>query len=134
MLWRKKNRVSVVIHLNARLRPLDRGEHFEEPLDAHLRARVPGTAVVSGGTLVSAAGEPLSCDIEIEWAGPADQAVSTLEPLLERLGTPRGSSVTVGGGSAVPVGRTEGPRHYRSQKRLRDPGLELCQQTGFVRR
>jgi len=108
MFSRKKDRVSVAIHLNARLRPLDRGERFEDPLDAHLRARIPGTSVVGGGTLVSAAGEPLSCDIEIAWAGSPEQAVSTLEPLLERLGTPRGSSVTVGAGSAVPLGRTEG--------------------------
>jgi hypothetical protein len=57
--------IHVLVHLNARLQPLDRGEWFEEPLAAALREQNAGE-VTGGGTLQDESGEIQSCDIEVE--------------------------------------------------------------------
>jgi hypothetical protein len=96
------------VRLNARLRPMDRGERFEDPLDELLRAQSPGGRVTGGGTMISAEGEPLWCDVEVEWAGDPGAGVELVAAALTRGGAPRGSQVTLDDAEPVPFGEFEG--------------------------
>lgn len=100
------------VRLDARLRPMDRGERFEDPLDEVLRAQTPGGRVTGGGTMLSAEGEPLWCDIDVEWPGDADPDLELIASALTRMGAPRGSRITVGDGEPVPFGELEGVGFY----------------------
>ncbi len=112
---RKSKRRTLEVRLNARLLPMDRGELFEDPLDAHLSERSLRAAVTGGGTSLSADGESTSCDIELEMDGDEDRtalARATAE-FLDSLGAPRGSAVAdVDGTVLVPFGVTEGLALY----------------------
>jgi hypothetical protein len=95
-LFRRKRRTrTLVVHLKARLMPMDRGEIFEDPLDAHLSAAGVPASVSGAGTLVSDEGEPLSCDLELDVPLDEDAAVvaARVAELLDSLGAPRGSTV-----------------------------------------
>jgi hypothetical protein len=87
----------VTATLNARLRPLDRGELYEDPLDEALRSAGLGE-VTGGGTQLAATGEIDSCDLEIELAEISERTLETVRELLERLGAPNGSRLVVGEG------------------------------------
>ncbi len=54
---------NVILHLNMRLMPMDRGTLFEDPIDEALHQYNIGE-VTGGGTLLSQERMPLSCDIE----------------------------------------------------------------------
>jgi hypothetical protein len=111
--WNKRGRVTLIdVHLNARLRPMDRGERFEDPLDEILRAQPPGGRVTGGGTLASRDGEPLSCDIEVEWSGDAADGRDLVVSALTRAGAPRGSRIKVADSDPVPFGDYEGVGLY----------------------
>ncbi|HEY0696853.1 MAG TPA: hypothetical protein VGD43_03480 [Micromonospora sp.] len=98
----------VMIHLNARLRPLDRGDHYEDPLLEALEQRAPGSDVVGGGTLLSGEGEPASADIELDLTGDVEAGVALVVDTLEAAGAPQGSTVRVGDADPVPFGASEG--------------------------
>jgi hypothetical protein len=100
------------VHLNARLRPNDRGKRFEDPVQAMLSAEAPGSEVTGGGTTASAEGEPLSCDLDVELAGNLDAALRTLIRALRRSGAPKGSTVRSDDGDPVEIGVSEGVGLY----------------------
>lgn len=54
---------SIVLHLNMRLMPFDRANHFEDPIDDILHKH-DVDEVVGGGTFLSNDGMPVSCDID----------------------------------------------------------------------
>jgi len=102
----------VIARLNARLQPLDRGSLYEDPLDAALQEAGIGR-VTGGGTLMSEEGEIELCDIEVELADLSEQSLEILQALLERLGAPKGSSLTVDPGEREhPFGSSEGLALY----------------------
>lgn len=112
---RKSKKQTLEVRLNARLRPLDRAELFEDPLDAHLSERSLRAEVTGGGTSLSADGEPTSCDIDLEVDGGEDRAAvaRTIAGFLDSLGAPRGCAVAdVDGTLLVPFGVTEGLALY----------------------
>lgn len=43
----------LLVTLNARLRPLDRGHVYEDPLMEVLEAKLPGSEISGGGTLLT---------------------------------------------------------------------------------
>lgn len=98
----------LAIHLNARLRPLDRGEWLEDPLQEVLAARSPGSEVSGGGTLISAEGEPESCDIDIELEGDPATGLALVIDALQAFGAPRGSTARLGDADSLPFGLSEG--------------------------
>lgn len=102
----------LVAKLNARLQPMHRGEFFEDPLDAVLRAT--GTREVSGGgTLQDVSGEIESCDIEIQCADADKETIDLIVSTLERLGAPKASVLTIEAtGAELPFGVTEGLAVY----------------------
>jgi hypothetical protein len=100
------------ITLNARLRPLDRGARYEDPLQEAIEAAVPGSQVSGGGTLLSAEREPLVSDIDLEVAGDAREVTGLVTRALEAAGAPKGSQARLEVGDTVPFGVTEGLAVY----------------------
>ncbi|MEH1015446.1 hypothetical protein V6U90_20315 [Micromonospora sp. CPCC 206060] len=100
------------ITLNARLRPLDRGEVYEDPLQEVLEARAPGSEIVGGGTMMSPDGEPLSCDVAIDLAGDSEAGLALVVDVLQQLGAPRGSTARLGDNGPVVFGLSEGVGLY----------------------
>ena len=81
---------TVVAQLNAKLRPLDRGENFEDPLNDLLEEHNLG-CVTGGGTLQDEHGEVVHSDIEIELNEPTEDVIAAIIGALESLGAPEGS-------------------------------------------
>jgi hypothetical protein len=99
----------IIAQLNAKLMPFDRGQYFEDPLDAALRERGLGE-VTGGGTAQSKSGEILYCDIEIQ---APRTAVEFIADTLEALGAPIGSFLTEGDSDVRRrIGKAEGIAVY----------------------
>ena len=110
----------VWITLNARLRPLDRGARYEDPLQEVLDASMPGSEVSGGGTLLSAEREPQVSDIDLDLEGDAREALGLVTAALEAAGAPKGSRVRLDEGDPVPFGVTEGLAIYLNGTDLPD--------------
>ncbi len=98
----------IYVTLKARLLPLDRGEHFEDPLLDILEQRGCKAEITGGGTLMQAGGEPSICDIDLSVEGDATSALRLIIEALDGLGAPVGSTARVGDGEPVAFGTTEG--------------------------
>jgi hypothetical protein len=82
---------------------------LEDALQEALGERAPGWQVDGGGTLVSKAGEPLSCDIEVEGAGaPRGDVLAVAVEIMNAHGAPRGSYAIFDDGEPVALGTTDG--------------------------
>jgi hypothetical protein len=111
----------IYVTLNARLRPLDRGEHFEDPLLELLEQKVPDLEVTGGGTLLGANREPSICDLDLSFSGDAQTTLRLVIETLEKLGAPVGSFARFGGESTkVMFGSTEGIGVYLNGTDLPD--------------
>jgi hypothetical protein len=110
----------IYVTLNARLRPLDRGEHFEDPLEDLLKKRGVKATITGGGTLLSADREPSNCDIDLEVRGDGAGALEVVIDVLEKLGAPVGSKARVANGEPVSFGKTEGIGIYLNGTDLPD--------------
>ncbi|MDX2267091.1 MAG: hypothetical protein NW208_03230 [Bryobacter sp.] len=104
----------VLLHLHARLQPLDRGEFFEDPLEEALRKSNLGE-ITGGGSLMDAEGEIKSCDVEIELQGAETGAEAENLPrlleILQQLRLPKGSHLSFGE-HIIPLGDQEGLALY----------------------
>ncbi len=104
----KPAQVVIIARLNARLQPFQRGDIFEDPLDAQLQDRKLGE-VVGGGTLTAPAPYGIaSCDIEVALVDGADATLQKVVEILERLGAPKGSVLQLADGATRPFGLSEG--------------------------
>ncbi|WP_282607188.1 hypothetical protein [Pelagibius sp. Alg239-R121] len=101
----------IVAELNARLRPLDRGEIYEDPLEEFLAARGIG-GVTGGGTLQAANGEVQRSDIDINLPDVTEQILGEISRYLESLGAPKGSFLILDDGTKTPFGVNEGLAVY----------------------
>ena len=99
----------ITARLNARVQPLDRGEHYEDPL--HEAIAASGMGEVTGGVTNFAddfQGVD-SCDLEILVANTSDETLTTIKQRLEALGAPKGSSILVESENReIPIGVHEG--------------------------
>ncbi|MEV4510320.1 hypothetical protein AB0K00_15300 [Dactylosporangium sp. NPDC049525] len=100
------------ITINARLRPLDRGERYEDPLEEALDAKAPGSHIGGGGTLLSAEGEPTVSDVDLDVAGDAGAVLALTIATLEAAGVPKGSKVRLDDDEPITFGVTEGLAVY----------------------
>jgi hypothetical protein len=98
--------VFLVLHLNARLQPMHRGA-LEDLLDAELARGQFSSRVGGGGTLTTAEGQLLSCDIELELMDPIQDIVPIATNLLERAGAPIGSWAGLTEEKSEPFGKME---------------------------
>lgn len=105
---RTRDGETVTIRLNARLQPMHRGEHFEDPLTFVLSELSLGE-ITGGGTELSGEGGVAACDIEVTMPDAGGLLIETLIAALEELGAPKGSKVRVEStGAETPFGAAEG--------------------------
>ena len=109
----------LTVTLNARLRPLDRGEIYEDPLDEFLEVSGLGQ-VVGGGTRLGDGGEPRQADLEIELTDDSETAVRRILAALEELGAPKGSMARWGDAEPIAFGAAEGVGLYLNGTDLPD--------------
>lgn len=123
----------LVVTLNARLRPMDRSEIFEDPLDASLQEAGLGE-VSGGGTQVAKNGEVTSCDVEISVNGDLQTAIDHILERLGKQGAPKGSKLRVcDTGAETPLGWTEGLALYLNGTDLPDEVYGSCDVNVVVR-
>jgi len=116
----------ITARLNARVQPLDRGDVYEDPLDAQLKQRGLGE-VTGGGTQLGAEGEIEFCDLEIEVAEVSGETLAALGEMLEGIGVPKGSKLIVeGDGREIEIGTQEGLAVYLNGTDLPDEVYEKC--------
>src|SRR5436190_19636974 len=96
-----------VDHHNARLRSLDRGDRYQDPLQAALDARAPGSKVTGAGTQLTADREPAFSDIDLYIEGDAEAALGLAVATLEAAGAPKGSRARLDEREPVTFGVTE---------------------------
>jgi hypothetical protein len=73
------------------IEPIDRGERYEDPLQASLET-VKAGSVTGGGSQLNELGGIEYADVEIELADP-DKALSMVADTLEAAGAPQGSEL-----------------------------------------
>jgi hypothetical protein len=118
--------VMVIVRLNDRCMPLDRGERYEDPLDAVLTEHGWGS-VTGGGTMQSASGEIDFCDIELTLSVSTPAVIDAIVAKLEALGAPRGSEVQATDSiPARPFGKTEGLALYLNGSELPPETYREC--------
>jgi hypothetical protein len=114
----------VIARLNARAQPLDRGEVFEDPLDALLQAAGTGQ-VTGGGTALGTDGEIEFCDLEITVPEATDTTLDAICEALEGLGAPKGSKLIWNdGANELDFGTFEGLAVYLNGTDLPDSVYE----------
>jgi hypothetical protein len=117
---------AATVRLNARLEPVDRGEHFEDPLNVMLREMGKGK-VSGGGTGLGESGEVSGCDLELRLHDVSESTIQFVVASLNRLGAPKGSILTmVGSGQEFPVGKAEGLAVYLNGTDLPDEVYSSC--------
>ncbi|GIF76760.1 hypothetical protein [Asanoa siamensis] len=112
------------ITLNARLRPTDRGERYEDALAAALDERRIRHDFTGGGTLLSPDREPTYCDITLTIRGDVEAAVALAVATLEKAGAPKGSRIQVEESDTREFGTTEGVAVYLNGTDLPDEVYE----------
>lgn len=116
----------VVVHLNARLQPLDRGALYEEPLEQWLKDHDMGE-LCGGGTLMHKGGELENCDVEMRVRDLDEEVVQTIIAFFEELGTPKGSKIILETQDReIPFGTLEGLALYINGADLDDSVYEEC--------
>jgi hypothetical protein len=116
--------VYVTAQLNHRIKPIDRGEQYEDPLDEMLQAGGLGE-VTGGGTMVQESGEIDYADIEIGISGNVDETVGRIIAFLEEAGAPKGSKIIFADDDRViDFGKLEGLGLYLNGTDLPDKVYE----------
>ena len=102
----------LILKINGKLRPLDRGELYEDPIHDELENLKIGS-VEGGGTLQSKTGEIEYCDVEIMLAEINEENIQQVKLIAENIGLPKGSSLTVEStGQRFELGNKEGLALY----------------------
>jgi hypothetical protein len=101
---------TLVARLYEHIEPIDRGERYEDPLDAALRAGGLGE-VTGGGSQLTQSGEIEFADVEIR-VGDVDEAVATIVQSLEQSGAPVGSELLGERGLVREFGRLQSVAVY----------------------
>ena len=86
----------IVVTLNDRIMPVDRGEVYEDPLSKYLQSKGIGE-VAGGGTMQMQNGEVEYCNIEIELndIDSIEEKAKAIIEKLEGLGAPKGSKLRI---------------------------------------
>lgn len=92
-LQNKSGEVYVTAQLNHLLMPLDRGDRYEDPLNAALKDRGFGETG-GGGTAMSEAGQIEYIDVEITLTNLSEGVPFVIEQ-LEKFGAPKGSVLII---------------------------------------
>ena len=115
----------VIARLRDRCQPMDRGERYEDPLDAFLKANGLGE-VSGGGTSLMETGEIEYCDVELQLSSIAPEVLDAVSGQLQAAGAPKGSSLVAPDGSERPFGTCEGLAVYLNGTDLPDETYREC--------
>jgi hypothetical protein len=94
----------VIATINEPIEPLDRGDKYEDPLNAALKKKRMGE-VTGGGTQMNNKFEAVSADLEIELAN-LDDALEFTRQTLASFGAPKGSKLRItkdGRNRSIPI-------------------------------
>ena len=100
-LFRKKNNEEdpssenyIVVELNDKMMPIERGDTYEDPIDDFLQSKGIGE-VTGGGTLQLETGEIEYCDIQILLYSKEiqEEQINLIIEKFEELGAPKGSKL-----------------------------------------
>lgn len=112
------------LELNARLRPLDRGDIYEDPLHEILEEHGLGETS-GGGTGMGDNGEVAYCDVELSLKDNTPETLAEVIKIIETIGVPKGSFLR-GEDYKEPVGQLEGLALYVNGTELADEVYENC--------
>lgn len=118
----KQEIIPVILHLNARLQPIHRGELFEDMFDKVLSENDMGE-VVGGGTLQIPTGEISSCDIEFNVK--EDKVEKFISFLHQIYIIPKGSNLKIKD-KQIDVGCAEGLALYLNGTDLSAEVYQKC--------
>ena len=104
---------------------MDRGERYEDPLDAFLKANGLGE-VSGGGTQLLETGEIEYCEVELELTSVAPEVLDAVAGQLQSAGAPKGSCLVYGEGTERPLGSQEGLAVYLNGTDLPDETYRDC--------
>lgn len=114
----------LTLQLNAKLRPLDRGDIYEDPIDEILNQLEIGE-VDGGGTMMQANGEVENCDVELALSRDDKEVIDKVLEIIDDIGVPKGSLLH-GEEIEIPVGRLEGMAIYLNGTDLDDSVYADC--------
>lgn len=115
--------MDLTLQLNARLRPIDRGDLYEDKLDQQLKKEGIGECM-GGGTMQLATGEIKYCDVNVS-IDDTCTALDTILKILKEIGVPKGS-LLYNDEVYLPVGELEGMAIYINGYDLPDAIYEEC--------
>jgi hypothetical protein len=121
----KTERHLVIARLNDRAQPMDRGERYEDPLDAFLKANGLGE-VTGGGTQLLETGEIEYCEVELDLASVAAEVLDAVAGQLQSAGAPKGSFLVYSEGTERALGSEEGLAVYLNGTDLPDETYRDC--------
>jgi hypothetical protein len=86
----------IVVQLNDKIQPIDRGEIYEDPLNEFLTKKQYGE-IIAAGTMLEKSGELASCDITIELFSNKEEKKIAAEIIekLEKIGVPKSSKLKI---------------------------------------
>lgn len=113
--------ITMILHLNARLQPIHRGEIYEDPINEVLHAYKIGE-VTGGGTLQESSGEIRSCDVEISIKSESKDSFIIF---LKEVPMPKGSYLETAD-KKVEFGELEGLGLYLNGTELAPEVYESC--------
>lgn len=117
----------VVARLNARLQPMQRGEHFDDPIIDVLQDLGIGEMTGSGTQLSGDERGIERCDIEMTLTDASESALQSIIAALEELGAPKGSKLLIGeAGAERPFGTAEGLAIFLNGTELPDNVYAEC--------
>lgn len=115
--------MDLTLQLNARLRPNNREDLYEDKLDQQLKKQGIGECM-GGGTMQLATGEIEYCDINVS-IDDTCTALDTIQKILKEIGVPKGS-LLYNDEVYLPVGDLEGMAIYINGYDLPDAIYEEC--------
>lgn len=117
----------LIFEINDRIGPIDRYMTYTEPLENFLKEKSWGI-ILNEGTFLSDNKEISGCDIHVELTHSANskQIISQITILLEELGMPKGSTLTVHKtNERLAVGKMEGLALYLDKSFSSVPGFDI---------
>lgn len=114
----------LTLQLNAKLRPLDRGDIYEDPIDEILSQSDLGE-VDGGGTMMQQNGEIENCDVELALYEDKEEVIAEILEIIEDIGVPKGSLLH-GENIEISVGSLEGLALYLNGTDLADEVYADC--------
>ena len=130
----EERKISATAELNHKIKPIDRGDRYEDPLGDALAERGYGE-VDGGGTMQSKEGEIMFIDVHMLLVSP-DVSIPFVTEFLEGRGAPKGSMLKIFEGDVVvkeiPFGVREGFAVYLDGVNLPDEVYRECDSNHVV--